>query len=292
MSIEIEIDQSGRKAVLFGSWTSKDGHEIRRQGVRRLVIRGFVGDDLDFLGELPELESLDVDDLHVKNVSGISRQPHLRRLTVDAYYTAPVDLSGLPELEEVHLEWGRGAESLIGSPRLQRLSLNHYPGRDLLDLGGDLGSVREFRIAGAGRLESLAGIERLHSLQGLRLLALRRLSTLDGIESLASTLTDLELDTCRRVHDLRPIGSLMCLKVLGVLNCDDIDSLLPLEGLTELERFYFYESTKVADGDLSVLLRLPKLRDTSFANRRGYSHTREQIAEFLERAVRSGNSTR
>lgn len=45
----------------------------------------------------------------------------------------------------------------------------------------------------------------------------------------------------------------------------------PLAGLQELETFLFYESTDVADGDLTVLKRLPEPQHVVFMDRPHYS---------------------
>jgi hypothetical protein len=53
--------------------------------------------------------------------------------------------------------------------------------------------------------------------------------------------------------------------------------------LRQLKRLWLYGTTVIGDGDLSMLLDLPKLHGTAFANRRHYSHRSEAVEAELER---------
>ena len=75
------------------------------------------------------------------------------------------------------------------------------------------------------------------------------------------------------------------LRELLVLDCGPIESLAPLRGVP-LETLFFYESTNIRDGDLGVLLDLPHLKGTAFADRRHYSHKLKEIEAVLATRVR------
>ncbi|HEY6077766.1 MAG TPA: hypothetical protein VIW29_03140, partial [Polyangiaceae bacterium] len=97
------------------------------------------------------------------------------------------------------------------------------------------------------------------------------LALLDGIEALTQ-LRQLEVNSCRRIERLEPLSGLRQLRELQLCNDGRIASLAPLLGLKHLSVFLFYESTDVADGDLSVLKKLPELEHVVFMDRRHYSH--------------------
>ena len=63
----------------------------------------------------------------------------------------------------------------------------------------------------------------------------------------------------------------------------EVPTLAPLGGLVTLERLYLYDSTKVADGDLSPIAGLPRLKDFRMQNRRGYSPSVKEIQEAIAR---------
>ncbi len=77
------------------------------------------------------------------------------------------------------------------------------------------------------------------------------------------------------------IGGLNTLKELTLENMKitDIGFLDPLK---LLERLFLTEGTRVNDGDLTVLLTLPNLKDVIFCNRRHYSHKLEGIRQIIE----------
>jgi internalin A len=212
-------------------------------------------------------------------VRPIESQRHLRDLNLNAYFKTPVDFSVFTELQRLHLDWGPGAESIAAATQLEDLSINRYPGTDLA-LFRELARLRRLRLASGRRLTSLRGIEAFRRLEELRLLDLRVLSDLDPIVGVSETLRSLEFNTCRKIDRLDALRPLRNLTRLHVLNCGDIESLAPVLGLP-LEALLFYESTNIRDGDLGVLLKLPELTDTSFANRRHYSNTREEIQARL-----------
>ena len=78
----------------------------------------------------------------------------------------------------------------------------------------------------------------------------------------------LAIEGCQEAR--RSLVAVPPLTRLKVANCGDIASLAPLRGLDELEEFFAWESTRVVDGDLSVLLELPKLREIGMRDRREY----------------------
>ncbi len=61
----------------------------------------------------------------------------------------------------------------------------------------------------------------------------------------------------------------------------EIPTLAPLGGLVNLERLYLYDSTRVTDGDLSPIARLPRLKDFRMQNRRGYVPSVNQVQEVI-----------
>jgi hypothetical protein len=60
------------------------------------------------------------------------------------------------------------------------------------------------------------------------------------------------------------------LRFLRISECGEMASLAPIESLTELEVLYAWGSTRIVDGDLSPLARLPRLKEVRMRNRRGY----------------------
>jgi len=116
-------------------------------------------------------------------------------------------------------------------------------------------------------------------------------------------LSALDIDGSKKITDLERVGEMSSLEDLTltgvplpgvgflsrltglrnlVLNdAGKIPSLSFLRGLDALESFVPGGSTVVVDGDMSVLLDLPKLNWVTFTERRHYTHTSDQVRATL-----------
>jgi hypothetical protein len=114
---------------------------------------------------------------------------------------------------------------------------------------------------------------------GVEFLGLYQQAALAELRDLPPCLRVLAIEGANKLGALPALPS--SLTRLKVANCGDIASLAPLRGLDQLEELFAWESTKVLDGDLSVLLELPRLRAIGMRDRREY---RPRVAE-IERAL-------
>lgn len=113
----------------------------------------------------------------------------------------------------------------------------------------------------AGRAASVEPVSRLVQLRQLRLNG--------GAKSLKN-LTDIEL-----------LGRLRALESLSLDRGPDLASLSFLRGLRRLTSLWI-EKMVIKDGDLSVLIDLPRLEQAEvYPHRKHYSHSTEQLQAFL-----------
>lgn len=292
MSVTLETNSRGTKAVLKGEWASADRDALKRLGVRRLEInqaKGSVVSDLSFLAEADGLHELDVIHHTLKDDGGVQSVPGLIDLGLETYSQVPIDFRLLLRLRRLHFNWRPRGETALECTGLEELSVSGLPHGDLRALA-KLRNLRRLRVANTRRLESLAGIDTLPQLQQLSLIDLPCLRSLAGVEGLGQTLERLDVDSCRRIDDVEPLAAVTALRRLSLASCGQVASLRPLLGLARLEQFYFTEATVIADGDLSVLLGLPSLREAWFMDRRHYSHRREEIRLALAPRRSPGDS--
>lgn len=276
----IEEGRYGRQLVLQSSWSDDVGRFMRSEGIKELYLnyaRGFVGDDISFVSQLPELEVLWIIHRTIDDVSPIHALHELRSLKVDTYCRTAIDFSQFPRLEHCYLEWRKGVESLFDRPHLEELFINKYDQRHTDDVGR-LQTLQKLSLGNAPT-DDLEGLSNLHSLRFLGLYRLRRLGSLRGIESLRA-LTTLEIQECNKLDSLDEIGNLVNLRRLLLIDLGKVASIRFLANLGELEEVLFYGTTHVEDGDLTPLTRLAKLQNLSFRNRRHYTHKREQFEQY------------
>jgi len=246
--------------------------------LRDLSLRGGM-DTIDF-SRLQRLETLRVsaDSPHFGNVHECQSLRVLGIINCGLRDVAPLSALGhLAELEisEAPLKTLAGVDGLRS---LRRLGLFQVP------------------------LETLEGLSRVAGLLQLVLYSVRRLQSIAELTRL-TTLSALDIDDSKKITDLERVGEMSSLEDLTltgvplpgvgflsrltglrnlVLNdAGKIPSLSFLRGLDALESFVPGGSTVVVDGDMSVLLDLPKLNWVTFTERRHYTHTSDQVRATL-----------
>jgi hypothetical protein len=275
--MKLEDGEYGLRAVITSDWAPGLSRSLRAKNVLELELnyaKGWRGNDLWFLEELPHLRAFKIIDWEIPSVEPIHFLHDLRALDVMTYCKTAVRFAEFPQLEDCGLEWRPKSESLFSCTTLKRLFVNRFKGEDV-DAFSSLVNLESLGILNAP-VGNLRGLSALKRVRRLRLGNLRRLISLSGIEGLAA-LEELNIDTCRRIGSIDAVASLSGLRKLYFNNVGEIESLKPLAKLTRLESVVFSESTNIVDGDLSPLLRQKNLSRVAFQNRRHYSHRREEF---------------
>jgi hypothetical protein len=274
----------GQDAVLEGPWDPEVGELIRSGAVDGLSInfaKGFTGPDIEFVRDLP-LRRVFMIARHVDDVAPLSTLHDLEFLHLHAGPKVRVDLAAFPRLRRLGLaDWKYLNGGVTNAGALDDLYVGHYSPDDLQPVSG-LRSLRKLRLDDRPSLRSLHGVEALVRLEDLTVAVARKLSDISGVRGIASSLRCLDLESDRNLPDLEPVSQLVELQHLNAANCGDVPTLEPLRDLAALESLYLYESTRIVDGDLSVLFGLPALRDLRLMNRRHYAPTVKAVQEVID----------
>ncbi len=236
-------------------------------------------DNLDFLHSLPDLTELEVYNWNIRDISPISTLKQLEHISVECNYRKSIDFTVFTKLKSCYLRWRPGSDSIFAVSSLNALNIVNYPDQSLEPLQA-LSNLTKLTLS-SSKLKHLSGISQLTSLSLLDLYRCVKLESIQGIEQL-SELKVIEIDCCKKVEDLSPLKSLKQLTRLCVNNCAMVLSLQPIATCRNLTDIFFVEDTNVKDGDLSFYVNLPRLNDMWFANRKHYSHTREQVEQDLK----------
>ncbi|MFE4194564.1 hypothetical protein ACFRJ9_01760 [Paenarthrobacter sp. NPDC056912] len=246
---------------------------------------GFVGPSLDFLRPWPLAE------LHVllppmKDLSPIRRlRESLKGLQLEIFPTGEgaIDIEGFLRLEELAISWTMIQEQVSSITTIEHLYLDRYSSQDLVPLA-PLVSLRNLQMKGGPKLESLHGLRAFSRLVRLAVHGASLLaddSALQGSPA-ATTLTELQLESCRKLSNIENVSLALNLEILNMGDCGDIESLSPLRRMRNLQSLSLYESTRIVDGDLSPVLDLPKLTDFRIASRRNYNPSVTDIQRLLK----------
>lgn len=193
---------------------------------------------------------------------------------------ARIDLTALPNLRGLSCTWAQVADTIGEVTGLDDLFLGGYDERDLAPLA-HLTALRSLRMKDRPALRSLDGVESLPWLAhlGIYLAPLEDTTALAQIGS--PVLTELILASCRRIVSLSAMSRLIGLRRLEVSEGGTIESLKPIADLRLVERLYLYGSTKIADGDLTPLLGMPRMHDLRIVNRRHYVPSAQEVEARL-----------
>lgn len=259
--------------VVTGPWSAAATEVLQRGEADGLVLnyaRGFVEEDLEFLEGGWSVRRLKVLDRGISDLVPIGRLGgSLEALSVQAAPRAGLDLGVLPHLLSISGEWALLRQTLGTADALQRVITWKFDETDLHAFRDHVG-LQKLTIKEAPHLESLAGVTDLPDLAVLSVFLARRLSDISDITGLASSLQELELEDCPGINAIDDVESLVNLGFFGISECGEIESLAPVALLRELETLHAWGSTRVVDGDLTPLTRLPRLKEVRMRNRRDY----------------------
>ncbi len=280
-SIEIVNTELG-KAVYVGSGIESTMDYVVKNNIKGLIIshdKGYRATNVDFLRNYPFIEFITIQYYGNIDLSGIHHLEQLKQLVLNiiANDNQPIDFTCFPYLEDCRFSWRPKAKSLFECNSLKFLRINKFKKEDLVDLR-KLSNLSCLQIT-SSPIKSLKGIERLN-LKALGLYYLTKLESLAHIEGLVSTLKELDIQACKRINSIREVVSLENLEKLGVNNCGEIDSIKPISNLKRLNRFEFWESTNILDGNMTPCLGL---KEIAFKNREHYTHTNEDIYEIIKK---------
>lgn len=268
-----EIDGLPALVVLEGGWRDEyaaviEAHDL---AVLSIMVRG---EDLSFLERLPSLRGLVLNAGEVRDLSPVQGLGALETLTLNtpSKPRLELDFTAFAGLTTLRMYWNPGLASVFASPSLRSLFVFGPPDADLARFGA-LPALRRLEVSQGRKLVSTAGVG------AVDFLGLYQQAALEDLSALPAGLRVLAIEGSKKLGALPalPPG----LTRLKVANCGDIASLQPLAGLLELEEFFAWESTRVLDGDLSVLLALPRLKQIGMRDRREYTPRVSEIEDAL-----------
>jgi Leucine-rich repeat (LRR) protein len=135
-------------------------------------------------------------------------------------------------------------------------------------------------LVGSRNLTSLSGISSFPTVKKVRILDAISLIDLSSL-FLLSNLETLYLHNVKKLKKFECLRGNKSLRELKFINCKEIDSISFLGDLENLEHIEIGGNTVVRDGDLSVLLRLPKLRSAIITPKAHYEPRAKEVFNRL-----------
>lgn len=236
--------------------------------------------DLGFLEEFPNTLYLVIRSDKAIKLGALEAVCNLRGLHFELP-GAGIDFSWFPELEVYTGGWHKGHVNFDRCRLLRQLRLWKFnPDSNDLSTLANIRRLEDLEIV-QSTITSLDGVETLEDLRILDFAYTPKLRSLAALKKCEDGLRTLSFERSKNLQSYRPLASLTRLKDLRLSSCMDMPNLKWTRGMDALEFFSFVE-TNVVDGDLSPLLKLPRLLYVGTVDKRHYNYKMHEFNELLE----------
>ncbi|MBB5036332.1 hypothetical protein [Prosthecobacter dejongeii] len=242
---------------------------------------GFTGDP-SFLNELPSFAGIIVTETGSLDCQTLPRFNELRFISLGGMRLRGFDFREFINLVDLRIVWHSGDILPSSGDSLESLYLKGYkPKTKDLNALSSFANLEALELVQAG-VTSLDGVQRLARLRQIDVSYCKALVTIAAL--ISTPIEQVHFEACGNIQDIPLLSRCARVRSIKLSSCGKLQSLSFLEESKTIEEFRFVK-TEVADGDMSPLL---KLKSVGFINKRDYSHTSEQVNEFISR--RAANS--
>lgn len=278
-----EIIKWGRWRIAWASSANLDavakllrGGEI--DGVGLSPHHGYTGDPA-LLNDLSSFAGVVFTDAGSLDCHAISRLHELRFITLGGARARGFDFSGLCNLADLRIGWHPGDVLPRGEGALESLYLKgYYPKSKNLTGLPEYENLETLELVQAG-VTSLDGVERQKKIRELDVSYCKGLTTIAAL--VGASVERVHFEACGRIGDIPTLSRCPRIKSIRMSSCGNLQSLGFLRASKTIEEFRFVKM-EVADGDMTPLL---ELESVGFIDKRGYSHTNEQVSAIIAKRM-------
>lgn len=257
---------------------------IKRLGIRYLeFLPLWVESDLDLrlLQDIPELEVVSIHAEVPLDWTPLQRLTTLKKLRLKArhFRPQPLDFCAFKSLHSADITWHSEWSSVLRCASLRRLEIEGTQKLHEFDFR-ELPRLVEVSIRECKGLKRLLFAPR----QRIESFAITASTALEKVEplSILKCLKYLAIAGHSKL-DIRFVKDCRALRKLWINGMGKIPSLDFLASCKNLEYLQMLFSTNVQDGNLDILLKLPRLKAARFEDRAHYSHSVTKLNELIGR---------
>lgn len=272
---ELVIDNHGYQIDLRGINTCKN--------LKRLVLNNCIINDIERLGDMPQLEELEIVSTHygsqISNYEPLRYLVNLKKLTLintaNSYGGGNFDgssLNNLSSLQYLTLDTGIVNYSLSSLTALRELNIVGYPLRNILNDLEASGAANNLIVLNCSLHElDRDEIQKIGILKNLEILDLGfdiygDALSLNGIENLTN-LRKLSVDTTYKFENIDALGKLPNLEELTIREHADLNGISFLNNITTLESLYISVRGDIKLSDIFALKNLRCISIDTFNSR-------------------------
>lgn len=126
-TIIFEKGEYGQRAIIIGEWKTIYLETFIAKNIIELELndgKGWKGKNIDFLIDLPFIQSLTIIDFTINSIEPINYLFELKTLELITYSKTPVNFENFTKLENCNFEWIKGSDTLFKLKTLKKLFIN------------------------------------------------------------------------------------------------------------------------------------------------------------------------
>jgi len=212
------------------------------------------------------------------NWEELGKLKNLESMYVGGWFKTKFDFKKFKKLKTLETYWNDGYENFYALPKLETLKLIGWKG-DARDFSS-LKSLKHIRFVNSRQIENLDGLGQCKELTYLDIYSSTKLVDCSDLTK-CEKLKYLRLESCKKLTNIDFLEK-MDLEELGLFTKSTIPSLSHIKKMKNLKVFAFGGGTKLADGDLSVLLNFKELGYIRIQNAKNFNPPLKEISSELK----------
>jgi hypothetical protein len=224
-------------------------------------------DNVKHLGLKLDCKVFDISKLNLKNLVTLGLGY--------AFNTKIINIDQIQTLKAFGSSYFYLHNSVLGCEYLEYMKIDKIKEKDLSSFH-KLKNLKQFWFLDR-TIESFDGIEAIKSLEYIKLGTCPKLKKIDKIDQLSNLVILILENNPKALIDYSLVMKLKNLKMLILDNQGEIETLEFLRNHPSLEGIGLVGNTKILDGNLSVLLEVPKLKGLTFDDKRGYNMKNKDV---------------
>jgi len=272
----------GNCIVLNCSYHSDLLNVVNRENITSILLsewNGWKDSNIEFLSRIPNLKGVQIYSRHVSSLDALKALKNLELIGIDTNSKRHPNFKQFSRLKTLLISWKKGTESCFGHPTLEYINTDKYPYENLNNFQNNK-SLKRLKLS-SPKLRNLSDIHQLPNLSNLDFFYCPRLNDINHLAD-CEALEELEFYSCKKIGKFPSMNEAKRLRKVKIENCGNIESLNSFRDCENLEKFLVIGDTKIEDGNLDHILKIPTLRFFRAANKRHYSHSRSEIKAILD----------
>jgi hypothetical protein len=273
----------GKCLVLKSNWSSSYEAVIKENNISTIRLsfsNGWTDLDLSFLKNIHALKGIEIYSWKVNDLTPLYNLQNLIFIGIQADIKKKFELSKFSKLKILKIFWNDKVKQLYDCLNLEHINVVNFPYESFTAIS-NLSKLIRIQIT-SKKFSSTEGISKFRVLEDLDTHDCKKLNSFVELNKVKG-LRKLQLSNCPNISDIDAVGELNNLELLIMENCGKIKNINCLRNCGNLKRLLLIGTTSVKDGDLSVIEKLPKLKDVRLSEQKHYNLTRGQIKKIIER---------